>query len=72
MVPFIIICGNAVTASDEIIPFVRSPIGMPVAEIAFAGPRRFLAGIGVLWAALFAPLIATRGSAGFILQGYEQ
>jgi hypothetical protein len=41
-------------------------------ESAIAHPRRFLAGIGILSAVLFALVIATQGSAGFVLQGCER
>jgi hypothetical protein len=43
-----------------------------VEESAVAHPRRFLAGIGVLSAALFVLVIASQGSAAFLLQGCER
>ena len=41
-------------------------------ESAIAHPRRFLAGIGILSTVLFALVIATQGSAAFVLQGCER
>jgi hypothetical protein len=44
----------------------------PVLDSSIAQPRRFLAGISVLSAVLFALVIATQGSAGLILNGCER
>lgn len=45
---------------------------VPTADGTIPAPRRLLAGIGVLSGVLFALVIATQGTAGFILQGCER
>jgi hypothetical protein len=44
----------------------------PAKESAVAQPRRLLAGIGIMSAALFALVIVSQGSAAFVLQGCER
>ena len=44
----------------------------PAPDSSIARPRRLLAGVSVLAAALFALVIATQGSAGLILHGCEK
>jgi hypothetical protein len=45
---------------------------VPEPDSSIAAPRRLLAGIGVLSAALFALVIGLQGTAGLLLQGCER
>jgi hypothetical protein len=49
-----------------------TPTMEPPPDSSIAEPRRFLAGVSMLSAALFALVIATQGSAALLLQGCER
>jgi hypothetical protein len=49
-----------------------TPTTEPPPDSSIAEPRRFLAGVGMLSAVLFALVIATQGSAALLLQGCER